>query len=217
MLKVGITGGMGSGKSTVAKVFAVLGAPVYNADDAAKWLMNSNAELKLEIVAAFGAAAYTHAGLNRPYLSEKVFGDAEKLRQLNALVHPKVIAHALQWMAAQRAPYALKEAALMFESGSQTDLDLVIGVYAPEALRIKRTMLRDATSAEAAKARMAKQLDERIKMKLCDAVVLNDDSRLVVPQVLALHKRLMALSVAPPSIDFQTAFSKLDEGASKNP
>ena len=193
MLKVGITGGIGSGKSTVARVFGLLGAPVYNADDAAKHLMNTDVGIKSALIAHFGPATYSAAGLNRPFLAEKVFTNPEALAVLNGIVHPAVIAHATAWMAEQQqAPYVLKEAALMFESGSQADMDLVIGVYAPQALRIKRAMRRDGTTRQAVLDRLEKQLDETIKMKLCDVVITNNDRQMVIPQVLQLHRQLVA-------------------------
>ena len=147
MLKVGLTGGIGSGKSMVARIFEILGAPVYYADDAARRLQNEDPELKRRITGIFGDEAYTDGTLDRKYISGIVFRDKEKLDQLNALVHPATIQDAARWMKQQNAPYSIKEAALIFESGAQSELDYVIGVSAPEHLRIKRTMERDAISA----------------------------------------------------------------------
>ncbi|TAD84361.1 MAG: dephospho-CoA kinase [Bacteroidetes bacterium] len=199
MLKVGITGGIGSGKSTVARMFTLLGVPVYNADDAAKSLMNTDPGIKAALVAEFGPQTYTAAGLNRVFLAETVFGNAAALTMLNSIVHPAVVAHAVQWMAQQQGPYALKEAALMFESGSQADLDVVIGVYAPESLRIARAMNRDGASRETVVSRLSKQLDESIKMKLCDLVIANTDRELVIPQVLYIHQLLLQKADAAKS------------------
>ena len=193
MIKVGITGGMGSGKSTVAKVFEVLGIPVYYADDAAKRLMNENAKLKEALQKMFGAETYLEGKLNRPYLSSKVFNNPEQLALLNSVVHPATIKDAEQWMLLQKTPYAIKEAALIFESGSQDQLDYVIGVSAPEPLRILRVMKRDNISRDAIKARMENQLNESIKMRLCHYVVINDEQELVIPQVMKLHETFLAM------------------------
>ena len=193
MIRVGITGGIGSGKSTVAKVFEVLGIPVYYADDAAKRIMNEDQLLKAQLLQLFGAETYVDGKLNRKYLSRLVFNDEEKLAQLNALVHPATLADAGKWMQQQTTPYAIKEAALIFESGAQTQLDKVIGVFAPAPVRIQRVMKRDDVSREEVKARMEKQLDESIKMRLCDYVVTNDEQELVIPQVIKIHEALLAI------------------------
>lgn len=191
MLKVGITGGIGSGKSIVSRVFEVLGIPVYYADTEAKRLMNSDEQLIRQLVLHFGPGAYDNGVLNRKYLAAQVFGNTEKLELLNSIVHPVTIADAERWMQEQTTPYAIKEAALIFESGSQEHLDIVIGVYAPEPLRIQRVMHRDNVSREEVKARMSKQINETIKMRLCDYVITNDDQQLVLPQVEQLHKVLL--------------------------
>ena len=190
MLKVGITGGIGSGKSTVAKVFEVLGIPVYYADDAAKHLMNVNEELKKQIQQQFGDTVYKEGQLDRKFLAHIVFNSPEKLQQLNALVHPATLQDAETWLQNQTAPYAIKEAALIFESGAHEQLDYVIGVYAPAPLRIQRAMQRDTINRDEVIARMDKQIDETIKMRLCDFVITNDEQKLLIPQVLALHQKL---------------------------
>ena len=154
MLRIGLTGGIGSGKSTVAKIFNVLGIPVYDADSASKKLMNEDENMKKDLIRAFGKGTYKDGQLNRPFLSAAVFNNPEKLALLNSIVHPATIRHAGQWMQNQKAPYLIKEAALIFESGSNTDLDYVIGVYAPLELRIQRTMNRDNVSTEKVQARI---------------------------------------------------------------
>lgn len=191
MLRVGITGGIGSGKSTVARVFEVLGIPVYNADTAARQLMNEDDTLRQAIRQHFGEDSYKDGILNRSYLAARVFDNPEKLALLNSLTHPATIRHAEEWMQRQQAPYTLKEAALIFESGSSAQLDFVIGVYAPQALRIVRVTGRDQISREEVLKRMQRQIDETIKMKLCDAVIINDDQHPVIPQVLTLHQQLL--------------------------
>lgn len=191
VVKVGITGGIGSGKSTVARIFAVLGVPVYYADDASKRLMNSDATLIEAITRHFGVETYINGVLNRSFLAAQVFNDKEKLELLNSLVHPATIRDADNWLNAQHAPYVIKEAALLFESGSYAALDYVIGVSAPYNLRLKRTQTRDQATEEQIIARMDRQINENIKMKLCDFIVYNDEAQLLIPQVLQLHTRFI--------------------------
>ena len=198
MLKVGLTGGLGSGKTTVSKIFASLGVPVFYADDVAKEIMNNNEDLKKELIQIFGKDAYTNT-LNRKYIADIVFKDAFKLEQLNALVHPLTIAAANTWMHQQTKPYAIKEAALMFEAGAGKNLDYIIGVYAPQFLRIKRAMLRDNASREQILSRINKQVDETLKMKLCDFVIVNDEQQAILPQVEKLHQQLTGLSAKQSS------------------
>lgn len=194
MLKAGITGGIGSGKSTVCQVFETLGIPVFYADDAAKYLMQNDATLKQKIIALLGNDAYNNGKLNRNYISNIVFNDKEKLSQLNALTHPAVIAYGEQWMNRQNSSYTLKEAALFFESGSYRNMDIMIGVYAPLQLRISRTMQRDNISEDAVMERISKQMNEEEKMKRCDYVIVNDDKASVIQQVLDLHHKLTTKS-----------------------
>jgi dephospho-CoA kinase len=196
MLKVGLTGGMGSGKTIVSKIFSVLGVPVFYADDAAKTVMNEDAELRDKIVLLFGDEAYAENQLNRKYISTIVFNDPFKLEQLNALVHPVTIAAADKWMHQQTAAYVIKEAALMFEAGAAAHLDYVIGVFAPLAMRIHRAMARDGITREEALARIDSQVDDSIKMKLCDFVIVNDEQQSVLSQALALHEKLLSLAHA---------------------
>ena len=194
MIKIGLTGGIGSGKTTVAKIFELLGIPVYYADDAAKRIMNEDEELKTAIQKQFGKDAYDNEGLDRTFLSAKVFTDPVQLEILNSLVHPATIRDAAKWMSQQKTSYTIKEAALIFESGSAEHLDYVIGVYAPTHLRIKRAMERNHLSHEEVTQRINKQLDENIKMKLCDFVIYNDEQHLLIPQVIELHKKLLSFS-----------------------
>lgn len=195
ILKVGITGGIGSGKSTVAKMFEILGIPVYYADDAAKKLMNESIILKEQLVAVFGKEIYSNDQLNRQILSALVFNDKEKLALLISIVHPATIADATEWMNKQTAPYAIKEAALLFESGSAKQLDKVIGVFAPAPLRIKRVMQRDNINEEAVLARLSKQMNEAEKMRLCDYVINNNEQDLVIPQIMQIHETLLGFEL----------------------
>ncbi len=192
MLKVGITGGIGSGKTTVCKVFEVLGIPVFYADEAARRLMEEDTELIKGIISLLGTASYRDGKLNRPFIASAIFGNAELLRKMNALTHPAVIAHGKQWMSRQQTPYALKEAALFFEAGSDAEMDVMIGVTAPHETRISRTIQRDGISREKVLERMARQMDENEKMKRCDFVIHNDEVQAVIPQVLAVHHALLA-------------------------
>ena len=191
MLKIGLTGGIGSGKSTVAKVFQTLGIPIYYADKAAKEIMNTNEALKQQIIHHFGEDIYENKVLNRILLAQKVFNNPSQLNLLNSLVHPPTIKAAEDWFAQQKAPYCIKEAALIFESGSQQNLDFVIGVYTPTTLRLQRVMQRDKTTKEEVQQRMDKQIDETIKMRLCDFVVTNNEQELLIPQVMALHEKFI--------------------------
>jgi dephospho-CoA kinase len=196
MLQIGITGGIGSGKSTVARIFEILGIPVYFADTAAKRLMNEDPELRALLIRHFGEKTFEKGALSREYLSAIVFNNKEKLELLNSLVHPVTIRDAGEWMQKQTAAYALKEAALIFESGAQEHLDYVIGVSSPVNLRIYRAMKRDNISRAEVTARMARQIHEPIKMRLCNFIITNDEQQLLTPQVLLLHAKLLELSKA---------------------
>ena len=191
MLKIGLTGGIGSGKTTVAQIFEVLGVPVYYADDAAKKLMNEDENLKQQIIQHFGEESYSNRILNKQYLAATVFSNPEKTAIINSIIHPATITDAEKWMDKQITPYAIKEAALIFEADADKKLDLVIGVYANETLRIKRVMERNNISEEAVRLRMQNQMDEETKMSLCDAVILNDEEDLLIPQVIAFHENLL--------------------------
>ena len=194
MLKIGLTGGIGSGKSSVAGIFNVLGIPVFDADTYAKLVMEKDDALATSIKNTFGEESYLEGKLNRAYIANLVFNDPFKLEQLNALVHPATIMEADSWMQQQKTSYVIKEAALLFEAGSASHLDYVIGVYAPEHMRIKRVMKRDNITAEQVMARMERQINEVIKMKLCDFVIVNNEQQLLIPQVLQLHEKFVSLS-----------------------
>lgn len=191
MIKIGLTGGIGSGKTTVAKVFETLGIPVYYADDKARYLMNTNPELKTSLVQHFGNEVYKDGKLDRKYLALVVFNNKEKLELLNSLTHPVTISDAEDWMNKQTSPYTIKEAALLFESGAAEKLDYIIGVYAPQHIRVKRVMDRDNLPVEEVMKRISRQIDEEMKMKLCNFVIINNDQQLVIPQVLELHKKFI--------------------------
>lgn len=190
-LKIGVTGGIGAGKSLVCKIFSALGVPVYDADSRARQLMVEDQTLIRQLKAHFGEASYLEDGsLNRPYLANEVFGNAEKLELLNSLVHPRVGLDFEKWLAEQQAaPYIIKEAALLFEAGSYKSLDAVLVVAAPEELRIRRTVIRDEhRSKQQVEAIISKQLPEEERLKRATYKVVNDEHRLLIPQVLKLHK-----------------------------
>ena len=193
MLKIGLTGGIGSGKSVVAAIFNVLGIPVFDADKQARLLMENDQQLVLSIQKEFGVQSYAEGKLNRAYIANIVFNDPFKLTVLNSLVHPATIRAADSWMHQQKSPYLIKEAALLFESGSAGHLDYILGVTAPKHLRIKRVMDRDQVTREQVEKRMSQQINDEIKMKLCDFVVRNDEQNLLIPQVLELHTKFYNL------------------------
>jgi dephospho-CoA kinase len=192
-LQIGITGGIGSGKSLVTKIFACLGIPVYDADSHAKELMTTDGILISQIKKEFGDLSYLNDGtLNRKYLSEVVFNQQEKLDILNGLVHPRVRHDFVQWTDRYSdKPYVIREAALLFETGVYRLLDRTVVVYAPEDVRIRRVMKRDNRPEAQVRAIIQKQLSEEEKKALADDIIYNDDSILVIPQVLALHHRLL--------------------------
>lgn len=193
MLRIGLTGGIGSGKSTVAQIFEVLGIPVFYADFEAKKIMNEDEELKKQIIKHFGDESYADGKLNRTYLASFVFSNKEKLNLLNTLTHPATMKAGETWMNNQTTPYAIHEAALVFEASVNKRLDYVIGVYTPQPLRIKRVMERDNLTAENILLRVNQQMNEDEKMKLCDFVLVNDEQQLLMPQVLKLHEQLLKL------------------------
>lgn len=196
MFKVGITGNIGSGKTTVCKIFEVLGIPVFFADDAAKQVMVKDEELINGIKKAFGNDAYFADGsLNRKYIAGIVFNSKQELEKLNALVHPAVFRAFDKWVINQKdAPYVLKEAAILFESGSYKKCDRAIMVTAPLEIRIKRVTSRDGITADEVKARNARQFSEEKKQALANDVITNDDKQLVIPQVLKLHELYLSIA-----------------------
>jgi dephospho-CoA kinase len=194
MLKIGITGSIGAGKSTVAGIFKVLGIPVFDADATAKNILNTDSVLREQIAATFGSETYKNGLLDRKYLATLVFNNPNQLAKLNALVHPASIEAANIWAKhweEQGCPYILKEAALLFEAGTNVGLDFIIGVTAPVEMRIARVMERDHVTREEVLKRMQHQLDDSEKMKRCNFVIDNNEASLVIPEVLALHARFI--------------------------
>ena len=193
MLKIGITGGIGAGKSTVAGIFKVLGIPVFDADATAKNILNTDLVLREQVIAAFGSETYKNGLLDKKYLATLVFNNPDQLAKLNALVHPATIAAADKWASSfADRPYIIKEAALLFEAGTYVGLDYIIGVTAPVELRIARVMARDQVSREEVLSRMQHQLDDTEKMNRCNFVIDNNEATLVIPQVLSLHEQFIS-------------------------
>lgn len=196
MLRIGITGGIGSGKSIVCRLFQLLGAPIYDSDAQAKWLMGHDASLRDQLTAAFGAQTFNDAGqLDRVYLGRVAFAEPAQLARLNALVHPAVGRDFEAWATARQAeghPYLLKEAALLYESGAYQQLDQIITVFAPLAVRQARVLRRDPhRTPDDILAIIGKQMSEEEKVQRAEHVIYNDDQQLLIPQVLALHSEMV--------------------------
>ena len=189
---IGLTGGIGSGKSVVAKIFATIGIPVFNADEEAKRIMQTSPAIKTKLIEQFGTDIYNAHGLDKEKLAAIVFNDPFQLQLLNAIVHPVTIQAAKDWAAKQNSPYVIKEAALIFESGAADGLFKVIGVTAPLSLRTHRVMQRDGITKDQVDARMRNQISDTIKMRLCDYVIDNNNQQMVLPQVLEIDKAIRA-------------------------
>jgi dephospho-CoA kinase len=195
-LQIGITGGIGSGKSLVCRIFRVLGVPVYDADSRAKSVMTSDGILVTAIKKEFGSLAYREDGsLNNEYLAKAVFGNAGRLQTLNRLVHPAVGADYARWVERYAASrYIIKEAALLYEAGSYSALNKIVVVFAPEELRLKRVLQRDPQrNRQQVMNIIASQLSEGEKRKRADYVIVNDETQLVIPQVLKLHELFLTM------------------------
>lgn len=195
MLKVGITGGIGSGKSTVCQLFEIFGIPIFNADKVAKSLMQTDEELKKSIKIAFGLKSYFDNGqLNRKYISDIVFKNISELKTLNSLVHPAVFKSFALWIDKQKHhPYIIKEAALLFESDSYKLCDISILVTSPIELKIKRILLRDNITEFEVKLRMDKQFSDEKKQELANFLLVNDEVNPLIPQTVALHQHLLSI------------------------
>ena len=188
---VGLTGGIGSGKTTIANFFKELGVPIYIADTEAKALMNRSKVIKRKLIALFGDNAYQNGKLNRDFLSKKIFNNKDLLQKMNAIVHPKVASHFKRWVKKQDAPYVISEAAILFENGSYKKYDYIITVTAPEEVRLKRVMSRDNSSKEKVKSVMNNQWKDEEKIKLSDYVIQNINLEEAKAQVLQIHQNLL--------------------------
>lgn len=192
MKKIGITGNIGSGKSTITRIFALLGIPIYDADSRAKWLMNNRADLIDGIKEMFGNEAYlSDLSLNRKFIASIAFHDKSKIEALNSLIHPAVAADFLTWSNSQIAPYTIKEAALLIESKSYLDLDDLILVKCPIEIRVERTIKRDLLTRNAVEARINNQMSEEEKIPFSKYFINNDGSELLIPQVLKIHINIL--------------------------
>lgn len=191
MIVVGLTGGIGSGKTTVAKEFDALGIPVYIADIEAKKLMNRSKVIKRKLIALLGEKAYNDGKLNRPYIANIIFNDKGFLEKINAIVHPKVGSHFKKWVVKQKAPYIIKEVAILFENGANTQCDFVITVTAPKSLRIERLLKRDNTSKEKIEAIMKNQWSDRKKIEHSDFVITNKNIQETRLQVHKIHQQIL--------------------------
>lgn len=188
---IGLTGGMGSGKTTVANLFKELNVPVYIADEAGKFLMNNNESVKAKIIELFGAPAYKEEQLDRKYVASKVFNSSEKLEQLNHIVHPAVALDFKEWKNKQTSAYLLYEAAILFETGGYKNCDLIILVTAPLEERIKRLQIRDNSSLEEIESRIQHQWNDEKKRKLSNFEIINENLASTKDQVRNLHKILI--------------------------
>lgn len=196
MLRVGITGGIGAGKTTIGKIFQALGISVFDADRSAKRMMAENPELRNQLIAQFGEASFGEDGsLNRKYLAEIVFTNSTALNQLNQLVHPFVLRDYEAWLQKiPHAPYAIREAAILLESGTYKDLDVIIVIDAPEDLRIKRVIQRDKRTEAEVKSIISKQWPMEKKQKFASFIIQNNEKQFLIPQVLHLHELLNSQS-----------------------
>ena len=191
---VGLTGGIGSGKTTVAKYFEELGVPVYIADSEAKALMNRSKVIRRKLIALFGNEAYVENTLNRPFIAQQIFNDKKLLNAMNAIVHPKVASHFKRWVNKQDSPYVISEAAILFENGSYKKYDFIITVTAPENIRLQRVIKRDNSNKQKVEAIMANQWSDQEKIKRSDFVIENIDLELTKIQVRKIHKKILKLT-----------------------
>lgn len=195
-LQVGVTGGIGSGKSVVCRIFACLGVAVYEADARAKWLSNNDPDLRKEVIELLGAETFAEGIYNRKYVAARVFSDALLLHKLNQIIHPRVFADSDHWLERHISqPYVIREAALMNRAGEENSLDKVIVVTAPLDLRIERTKARDLQRSEAdIRAIIENQISDKARLELADFVVDNGENVSLIPQILSLHETLHKLA-----------------------
>ena len=194
MQNIGITGGIGVGKTTICKIFETFGIPVYYADDRAKRLMTSSKSVKSQIKELFGKEAYFRNGrLNRDFIRKAIFSQNDKLKAMNAIVHPAVFQDAIEWISQQNAPYSLQEAALLVESGRYKSFDKLIVVTAPEKVKIERVKKRDRKSTKEVQTIINKQLPDQAKIDVADFIIYNDGEHLLIPQVQRIHEAILSI------------------------
>lgn len=194
MYTVGVTGGIGSGKSTVCRMFGVLGIAVFSSDDEGKRLLEEDPGVRMQLAATFGEGLHPHGRLDRKALAARVFNDTAALARLNAIVHPAVRSAFRTWAGRQSSPYVINEAAILVETGAWKELDRLVVVTAPEDERLRRVVQRDGTTAEAVRARMRNQAGDAQREAAAHSILVNDGHTLVIPQVLALHHDLLQRS-----------------------
>jgi len=193
MIKIGITGGIGSGKSTVCKVFKIMGIPVFEADTVAKQLMTSDPEIRQLLIKSFGTTVYLpDRSIDRKYLAGLVFNDESLLAKLNGIVHPAVLKEFYEWCSTKQTPYVLHEAAILFESGFYKMMDKIIAVITAEDERIERVIKRDGATIELVRQRIQNQISDAERIKMADFVISNNDNELIIPQILTIDKKLRA-------------------------
>jgi dephospho-CoA kinase len=193
MKKIGITGGMGSGKTTVCGIFELLGIPVYYSDEESKKILSRDESVKKELLTIFGNDILdNNARIDRKKLAALAFSNKSVLEKLNAVLHPAVGRHFEEWLSAQKAAYIIKEAAILFESGAYKQVEKVITVVAPLELRIKRILKRDNTSEAEVLQRIGKQMSDEEKIKRSDLILMNDEKELLIPQILKIHAELLS-------------------------
>ncbi|MCH7525211.1 MAG: dephospho-CoA kinase [Bacteroidetes bacterium] len=191
MIIVGLTGGIGSGKTTVANMFVELGIPIYIADVEAKKLMNSSKVIKRELIQLFGTNAYSDGKINKAFLADKIFNDKDLLVEMNAVVHPKVKTHFKKWIKIQRSLYVIYEAAILFENGGYKECDYIITVTAPETVRIQRIIQRDNATKQSVRAIMNNQWNDAKKVKLSHFVIENKELSQTAKQVKNIHQKIL--------------------------
>lgn len=194
MLKVGVTGGIGSGKTTVCQLFELLGVPVFYSDQISKKILAEDPDVRTSVIELIGKEAFKADLPDRAFIASKVFNDEMALMALNAILHPKVRAAFEQWCSEQRSTYVMNEAAILFEAGSQKKLDMVVVVSAPDDLRVDRVMKRDGVSKEEVLERMAKQMPQKEKDRLADHLIMNDGRTSLIEQVQSTHRDIMELA-----------------------
>ncbi len=192
-IKLGVTGGIGSGKTTVCRIFAVLGAPVFSTDTEASIIMETDEGVKKELNNLAGKDLYSSGHLDRPELARLIFNDTELLGKVNSLVHPMVFKHYLDWANAQTKPYSVMEAAILFESGASGLVDMTLTVVTPANERIERIVKGNKMTAEQVMERIKNQVDDESRIKRSDFVVYNSENDMIIPVILEIHEKLLKL------------------------
>lgn len=190
-LKLGVTGGIGSGKTTVCRIFNVLGIPVFDADKVAKQIMDTDKSMMLRLNSIAGKDLYSSGALNRTELAKLIFNDTSLLAKVNALVHPAIYDHFKRWAKDQTAPYVILEAAILFESGGAKQLDRILSVVAPVEDRITRVIKRNSLSKEQVLDRIRNQMDDESRIKLSDYVINNAENEMIIPSVMKIHTEIL--------------------------